>query len=136
LFRDAFVYHKRRVNLKKFYKQVNIFGQARINLYKIYPDSLKAVHTLPALFVSGSVIILLLSVLVSPWFLGFPALYLLLLFVDSLCKTKNISIAALSLITSMIQIFGYGFGFLHAFVQKIIFRKGLEDLDTLKRVYK
>ena len=136
LFHDAFVYHKRRVNLKKFYRQVHIFGQARINLYTLYPDSLKPVHSIPALFVVGSIVILLLSLLISPWFLGFPAFYLMLLFIDSLFKTKNLRIATLSLITSIIQIFGYGLGFIKAFVQKIVFRRGLEDLETIKRVYK
>ena len=136
LLHDVFVYHKRRVDLKKFFKQVHIFGQARINLYKLYPDSLKPVHTIPALFVVGGVVILALSVLISPWFLGLPAFYLLLLFVDSLFKTKNIQIAILSIITSVIQIFGYGFGFMTAFLKKIILRKDLEDLETIKRVYK
>ena len=136
LFRDAFVYHKRRVSLKKFYRQVNIFGQARINLFKLYPDSLKPVHTIPALFVTGSVAIVVLSIFLSPWFLGFPAMYLLLLFFDALIKTKKIPLASLCLITSIIQIFGYGLGFIHAFVLKIILGRGLEDLETIKKVYK
>ncbi|MDR0572567.1 MAG: glycosyltransferase [Tannerella sp.] len=136
LYHDAFVYHKRRVNLKKFYKQVNIFGQARINLYKLYPDSLKMVHTLPAFFVLGCIIIICLALFVSPWFLIFPALYLSLLFLDSLVKTKSLSIAGLSIVTSLIQIFGYGLGFIRSFVQKIILRKDLESSETIKRVYK
>lgn len=136
LYRDAYVYHKRRVSLKRFYKQVHIFGQARINLYKLYPDSLKPVHMLPALFVIGSIVILLLAIFISPRFLLFPVIYLLLLFFDSLIKTKNLRIAGLSLITSFIQIFGYGIGFIKSFVQKIILRKGLEDPETLKKVYK
>jgi glycosyltransferase involved in cell wall biosynthesis len=136
LYRDAFVFHKRRVNLKRFYKQVNTFGQARINLYKLYPDSLKPVHTLPAVFVVGSVAVLLLAIFVSVGFLAFPAIYILLLFLDSLAKTKSVKIAALSIITSFIQIFGYGLGFIQSFVRKIIFRQGLEDLETLKKVYK
>ncbi|MDR0743734.1 MAG: glycosyltransferase, partial [Tannerella sp.] len=127
LYRDAYVYHKRRVSLKRFYKQVHIFGQARINLYKLYPDSLKPVHMLPALFVIGSIVLLLLAIFISPRFLLFPVIYLLLLFFDSLIKTKNLRIAGLSLITSFIQIFGYGIGFIKSFVQKIILRKGLED---------
>jgi glycosyltransferase involved in cell wall biosynthesis len=136
LYRDAFVFHKRRVNLKRFYRQVNIFGQARINLYKLYPDSLKLVHTLPAVFVTGSATLLLLAIFVSARFLVFPAIYILLLFLDSLAKTKSMKIAALSIITSFIQIFGYGLGFIQAFVRKIIFRRGLEDLETLRKVYK
>jgi glycosyltransferase involved in cell wall biosynthesis len=136
LYRDAYVYHKRRVNLKRFYKQVNIFGQARINLYKLYPDSLKPVHLLPALFVVGGIVIMLLAIFISPRWLLFPIIYLCLLFFDSLVKTKSLRIAGLSLITSFIQIVGYGVGFIQSFVRKIIFRRGLEDLETLKKVYK
>ena len=40
LFPDAWVYHKRRTDLKKFFKQVHNSGIARINLYKKYPESL------------------------------------------------------------------------------------------------
>ena len=136
LYREAFVYHKRRVDLKRFYRQVNIFGQARINLYKLYPESLKLVHTLPALFVLGSAAIVVMIAFISPWLLAFPLAYLLLIFVDSLAKTKSVNIAGLSIITSLIQIFGYGLGFIKSFVQKVILRKGLEDLETIKRVYK
>lgn len=136
LYQDAFVYHKRRVNLKKFYKQVNIFGQARINLYKLYPDSLKLVHTLPAFFVIGSIVIILLAIFISPYFLMFPTAYLLLLFFDSLFKTKRLQIAGLSILTSLIQIYGYGNGFIKSFFQKIILRQDLEDIETLKKVYK
>lgn len=136
LYHEAFVYHKRRVDLKRFYKQVNIFGQARINLAKLYPGSLKVVHTLPALFVIGSIVVLLLAIFISSYFLLFPAFYLFLLFSDALIKTKSLSIAGLSIITSLIQIYGYGNGFIKSFFEKIILRKGLEDLETLKRVYK
>jgi len=136
LYHEAFVYHKRRVNLKKFYKQVHIFGQARINLYKLYPNSLKLVHTLPTLFVIGSIVILLLAIFLSPYLLLFPAVYLFILFFDSLVKTKRFSIAGLSVITSLIQIYGYGIGFVKSFIEKIILRRGLEDIETLKKVYK
>lgn len=59
LFPGAWVYHKRRTDLKKFFKQVHNSGIARINLYKKYPDSLKLVHLLPAVFTFG--VFLLLS---------------------------------------------------------------------------
>ena len=135
LYPDAFVYHKRRVSLKKFYKQVNIFGQARVNLYKLYPDSLKLVHALPALFVVGITATIAAAVFL-PCLLILPTAYILLLFVDSLIKNRSIEIAALSTVTGPVQIFGYGFGFIKAFVQKVILRKGLEDIETLKKVYK
>ena len=43
LFPEAWVWHKRRTDLKKFFKQVHNSGIARINLYKKYPESLKLV---------------------------------------------------------------------------------------------
>ena len=63
LFPDAWVYHKRRTDLKKFFKQVHNSGIARINLYKKYPDSLKLVHWLPAVFTLGVSLLLLLTLL-------------------------------------------------------------------------
>ena len=48
LFPGAWVYHKRRTDFRKFFKQVHNSGIARINLYKKYPESLKLVHLLPA----------------------------------------------------------------------------------------
>jgi GT2 family glycosyltransferase len=136
LYRDAFVYHKRRVDLKRFYRQVYIFGQARIGLYKLYPDSLKPVHALPALFVLGSIAVIVAAIVLSAWALAVPAIYALLLFFDSLLKTQSIRIAGLSLIASFIQLFGYGTGFIRSFIRKIIFRQGPEDSETIKRTYK
>lgn len=46
LIRPAYVYHKRRIDLKKFWRQVHVFGMSRITLKLLYPDSLKIVHTL------------------------------------------------------------------------------------------
>jgi glycosyltransferase involved in cell wall biosynthesis len=50
LFPEAWVWHKRRTDFRKFYRQVYNSGIARINLYKKYSDSLKPVHLLPTLF--------------------------------------------------------------------------------------
>ena len=136
LFHETFVYHKRRVDLKKFYKQVYIFGQARINLFKLHPDSLKLVHTLPALFVIGSIVIILLAIFLTPYFLLFPAVYIFILFIDSLVRTKRVAIAGLSVITSLIQLYGYGNGFIKSFFEKIVLGSGLEDIETLRKVYK
>lgn len=62
LFPEAWVWHKRRTDLKKFFKQVHNSGIARINLYKKYPDSLKLVHMLPAVFTLGVLLLCLLFV--------------------------------------------------------------------------
>ena len=53
LFPEAWVWHKRRTDFRKFFRQVHNSGIARINLYKKYPESLKLVHLLPAVFTVG-----------------------------------------------------------------------------------
>jgi len=111
LYRNAFVYHKRRVDLRRFFWQVNTFGKSRIVLTKAHPGSLKAVHTLPVFFVLGHVLLLLFSLRTPIWLL-FIAFYVLLIFTDSWIKNKSLKIALLSVATAYTQLFGYGIGFL------------------------
>ena len=136
LFPEAFAFHKRRVDLKKFYKQVNIFGQARINIHLLHPGSLRIVHTLPSLAVLGGFCILLLSIWLTPWLLALFAVYLLMLFFDAIVKTKSLHIASLALVASVIQITGYGIGFILSFIRKVILRQGLEKPEKIIKVYK
>ena len=60
LFPEAWVWHKRRTDFRKFFKQVHNSGIARINLMKRHPGSLKLVHLLPAVFTVGVFLCLLL----------------------------------------------------------------------------
>ena len=62
LIREVYVYHKRRVDLRRFYKQVNNFGQARIWLQLIHPGSLKPVHAAPALMLLMGGVLLVASI--------------------------------------------------------------------------
>ena len=124
LIRDAYVYHKRRVNMRLFCRQVYVFGMSRITLYLLYPDSLKLVHWLPAVFVMGVVGMILLSVIFS-WMWILPlAVYLLAVFGCAWAMTKKLKIAALSIVASVVQLGGYGCGFLKAFFSKIILHRG------------
>jgi GT2 family glycosyltransferase len=117
LFPRAWVYHKRRTDLRKFFKQVYHSGAARIDLYRLYPESLKLVHVLPALFTLGSIALLIMSFFL-PYLLLLFAFYALLIFVDSLFHCKSIRIAFLSIIACYIQLYGYGTGFIKSFVKK------------------
>ncbi|MDL2290227.1 glycosyltransferase [Paludibacteraceae bacterium OttesenSCG-928-F17] len=122
LFPSAWVYHKRRTDWKKFFRQVYNSGIARINLYIKYPDSLKLVHMLPAAFTVG-VTILLIGGIFSLWSLLPILIYVLLLFTDASIKTKSIKIGFLSIIAAFVQLFGYGCGFLYAAWRRLILRK-------------
>ncbi len=120
---DAHVYHKRRTNYRQFFKQVYNFGIARINLFLLHPDSLKAVHLLPGVFVIGMAITLLLAPLFPPLLL-IPGTYSLLLFIDSFTKNRSVKVALHSIISSWIQLIGYGTGFLIAAWKRLVLRKG------------
>jgi len=112
LYRDAFVFHKRRVNINKFYNQTNTFGKARVVLTKAHPGSLKLVHLLPVAFVLGHLFLLVLAIVWTPFWLIFIAIYMLLLFLDSLRKNGRLHIAFMSVVAAYAQLFGYGLGFL------------------------
>lgn len=123
LFSSAYVYHKRRTDLRKFFKQVHNSGIARINLYKKYPDSLKCVHLLPAAFTLSIVLLLILSVWC--WLSLLPILcYILLIFIDASIENKSIKVGLLSVMSSFIQLIGYGSGFLIAAWNRLIRKKG------------
>ena len=122
LFPDAWVYHKRRTDFKKFFKQVHNSGIARINLYKKYPESLKVVHLLPALFTIGIVFLLLCS-LVCSWSLSLLLLFALIICVDSTLRNKSFKIGLLSILASFIQLIGYGTGFLRAWWKRCVLGK-------------
>jgi len=123
---EAYVYHKRRVDLAKFFRQVNTFGKGRVLLGEMHPGSLKPVHLMPAAFVLGNVALVLLALVLavisiqysefSPcWALLCLApiiLFVLGIFCESLVKNKSVKIAFLSIATAYIQLFGYGTGFL------------------------
>ena len=122
LFPEAWVWHKRRSDLKKFFKQVHNSGIARINLYKKYPKSLKVVHLLPALFTIGIVFLLLYS-LVCSWSLSLLLLFALIICVDSTLRNKSFKIGLLSILASFIQLIGYGTGFLRAWWKRCVLGK-------------
>lgn len=124
LLRNCHVFHKRRVDFRKFWRQVHVFGMSRITLKLLYPGSLKLVHTLPALAVIFGVILLLLGIFLSPWVLLPLAVYAMAIFITAIINTKSLKIALLAVPASAIQIIGYGTGFIKAYFTKIILRRG------------
>lgn len=124
LIREAYVYHKRRVNMRLFTRQVYVFGMSRITLKLLYPDSLKLVHTLPAAFVIGSVGLIAMSILWKWWCILPLAAYILAIFITALFSTKSLVIALKAVPASILQLSGYGWGFIKAFTTKILLRQG------------
>ena len=126
LYPDVAVFHKRRGNLKKFWKQVHVFGQSRITLELLYPGSMKLVHWLPAVFTIGAAALIVGSFF-WPWLLIPLALYIIALWVGALIETKSLKVACLGVAASMVQLVGYGTGFLKAYFRQIILRKGRDE---------
>ena len=131
LIREAYVYHKRRVSLKRFAKQMYMFGTGRIGLKLIWPESLKAVHCLPALFVLGCLFLIICSFWC--WWALLPIIiYALALWISALISTKNFKIACLSVVTSFIQLFCYGYGFIKAYIWQVLLGHGRNVNKELK----
>ena len=135
LVREAYVYHKRRVNLRLFARQIYVFGMSRITLYLLYPESLKVVHWLPAVFVLGTTAMILLSIFWHVWAIAPLVAYLLALFATALASTRSLKIACLGVVAAIVQLGGYGIGFLKAFTWKVLLRHGrnIEEEVEMRR---
>lgn len=129
------VWHKRRVDFKKFLRQVYVFGKSRITLKLLYPDSLKFVHLLPAFFVIGCIALILLGAFISPWFLLPLGIYFVAIFAGALISTGKLKISLMAVPAAIIQLVGYGCGFLRDFFLKIILMRGrnIEEEVELRR---
>lgn len=114
LIRDAYVFHKRRISFKKFYKQVFGFGKTRYIISKHYPETFKIFFLFPSLFALGTIGALLLGLLVHRMFVFPVVLYATLVLADAITKSKSLKVGLVALLASFVQLFGYGFGFIDA----------------------
>ncbi len=147
LFPEAWVWHKRRTDLRKFFRQVYNSGIARINLEKRHPGTMKLVHLLPMVFTVGVVclsvialVALLLSLLgaiaaqqpgvlvaaglsVAGVALSPLLLYSLIIFIDSSILHRSLKVGMLSVPAAFTQLMGYGLGFLEAWWKRCVLGK-------------
>ena len=147
LFPEAWVWHKRRTDFRKFWKQVYNSGIARINLYKKYPDSLKLVHLLPMVFTVGTTCLLLL-ILSGLFLLCIPILniigsllvmiglmplllYSIIICVDSTMQNNSLKIGLLSIAAAFIQLTGYGSGFISAWWKRCVC--GMDEFSAYEK---
>ena len=112
---SAYVYHKRRIDFEKFFTQVNKFGKTRLILNVWYPKYEKIAYLFPTFFIVGLLISLLFSIIGFNYFLWFYLFYFILIFATSTVENKNLKIGFVSVLTTFIQFYGYGFGFLNSF---------------------
>ena len=153
LFPEAWLWHKRRTDFSKFWRQIYNSGYARINLWKKYPEALKPVHMLPAVFTIGVVCLLLLFLLGAGLYIegewldakglrptdnmhqgvGFTLcvlavlpllLYYGLIFIDSSIRNRSLKVGLISIPAAFIQLIGYGVGFLESWWTNCIMKRG------------
>ena len=153
LFPEAWLWHKRRTDFRKFWRQVYNSGIARINLWKKYPEALKLVHALPSVFTIGVAFLLLLFVLgvglyiEGEWLdanglrptdnmhqgIGFVfctlallplLLYSLLIFVDSSIRNRSLKVGLISIPAVFVQLIGYGIGFIESWWKNCVIKHG------------
>lgn len=122
LFPEAWVWHKRRTDFRKFFRQVYNSGIARINLEKRHPGTMKLVHLLPTVFTLG-VIGLLLITLIFTYACVPIILYSTIIFIDSSIKNKSLWVGLLSIPAAFVQLMGYGFGFIESWWKRCVLKQ-------------
>ena len=150
LFPEAWVWHKRRTDFRKFFRQVYNSGIARINLEKRHPGTMKLVHLLPTVFTVGVIGLILISAVgralmhyvdrdqfywmcFAPWI---PILlYSLIICIDSSIKNKSLWVGLLSIPAAFTQLMGYGLGFIESWWKRCV-RKQDEFQAFEKTFYK
>ena len=119
---EAWVWHKRRTDFRKFFRQVYNSGIARINLTKRHPGTLKLVHLLPTVFTLGVIGLLLLSVFSILTLI--PILfYSAVIFLDSSLKNKSLWVGLLSIPAAFVQLMGYGLGFIESWWKRCVLKQ-------------
>ena len=138
LFPEAWVWHKRRTDFKKFFRQVYNSGIARINLEKRHPGTMKLVHLLPTVFTVGVIVLILISAVgralmhyvnrdqfywmcFAPWI---PIiLYSIVICIDSTLRNKSLKVGLLSIPAAFVQLMGYGLGFIESWWKRCVLRQ-------------
>jgi cellulose synthase/poly-beta-1,6-N-acetylglucosamine synthase-like glycosyltransferase len=162
LFPEAWVWHKRRTDWRKFFRQVFNSGIARINLMKRHPGTLKLVHLLPTVFTLGVIGCIMLFALGAALYIegeildaynlrptdnmhqgvGFvfcifallPLLfYSLIIFIDSSIRNRSLWVGLLSIPAAFVQLTGYGLGFIESWWKRCILKK--DEFQAFERTF-
>jgi glycosyltransferase involved in cell wall biosynthesis len=138
LFPGAWVWHKRRTDFRKFFRQVYNSGIARINLEKRHPGTMKLVHLLPTVFTVGVIGLILISAVgralmhyvdrdqfywmcFAPWI---PILlYSVVICIDSTIKNRSLKVGLLSVPAAFVQLMGYGLGFIESWWKRCVLKQ-------------
>ena len=145
---EAWVWHKRRTDFRKFFRQVYNSGIARINLEKRHPGTLKLVHLLPTVFTVGVIGLILISAVgralmhyidrdqfywmcFAPWI---PIIiYSLIICIDSTIRNRSMKVGFLSVPASFVQLMGYGLGLIESWWKRCILKQ--DEFTAFERTF-
>lgn len=111
---EAWVYHKRRTTLGSFAKQVYQFGVVRSILMKWHKQGRSWKFFAPSIALICLIFFFILGGFVPFLWWVFPTIGLVI-FIDALFRTREPAASVAAIVTTMVQILGYGWGFLKGF---------------------
>jgi len=130
---NAYVYHKRKTSLYKFYVQMFMYGKARIDLFLRHKEALKITYLLPLLFLIYLVSGFLSFTFNNTLFLAFAGtlvFYAFAVFTGATIQNKNLIVGLLSAFAAYEFLVGYGLGLIYNIFRRVIFRR--EEIKRAK----
>lgn len=128
LLKDSYVYHKRRISWRLFFKQLYKFGSTRPILNRWHQSKLTLIYWLPLLFTLGLLLSLVLFLLGYEQLFYMYVTYVFLIFIHSSIKTTNPLIALMSVGAVLIMYAAYGLGYLNTSLRMCCSKKKAEEL--------
>ena len=132
LITQAYVFHKRRIDFVRFFKQVKKFGTVRPILNKWHPHTASITYWFPTFFSLGFIAALIfLLFFPAPYnsiLIGLYLLYFIAVFLLAWKSTKSLVVGALSTVAIAIQFIAYGYGFLKSTILVNFKRKKPQEI--------
>lgn len=131
---EAFVYHRRKSSVYRFYKQLYFHGKGRIDLHVKHGDALKFVHLLPSFFVIYLLAGIIASLLLPLFLYLFTAslgVYILSVFIDAAIRNRSIATGFVSILTSFELLIAYGLGVMRNMLLRMILKRGSDSKKEL-----
>lgn len=134
LISEAYVYHKRRTSLKQFRRQVYRFGFVRMVISTMYPKTFKVFFLFPSAFTAGFATSVALA-FYGRWELFFLyILYFVAIKLDATVKNRSVEVGAFAMVTTAIQMYGYGLGMAFSIWKRLTMSK--QDYLTWAETYR
>jgi cellulose synthase/poly-beta-1,6-N-acetylglucosamine synthase-like glycosyltransferase len=133
---EAFVYHKRKTNLYKFFVQMFMYGKARTDLFLRHREALKITYLIPLFFLFyliAGILSVIFNDIVFSLFLTTIILYAIAVFIESSIRNRNLVAGLLSVFAAYEFLIGYGTGLIYNIFRRIVLRrKEIERAKILK----